>query len=372
MRSNTVQRLIAFAVSIAMLTGLAACGNNAAVDDGTIAAPAVADLSGSFAGAGASSQQAAVEAWISGFQRNNGDTTISYNPSGSGAGVITFLTGATAWAGSDKPLSDSEVQESKSVCADGTTAFDVPVYIAPIAIAYRLDGFEDQHINMSPQTIAKVFDGKITQWNDAEIAAENPNLQLPDTPITVVHRSDKSGTTLNFVKYLYAAANDAWPYDPSENWPNDVGQGAKGTSGVVSTIDQANGTIGYADYSQAASMGTIAVKVGDTYTQISAEAGSKAIADSSVEKTSGDNRVVVDVNYTTQSEGAYPIVLLSYNIVCPVYKNAMTSKFAKAWMSYVTSEDGQETAQQATGSSPLPTELSTRIKQSVDAMSDGQ
>lgn len=370
MRSNTVQRLIAVAVSIALLAGLAACGNNAVTQNGAEAAPAVPGLSGLFAGAGASSQQAAVEAWVSGFQRNNPDTTISYNPSGSGAGVITFLTGATAWAGSDKPLSDDDIAQSKSICAEGTSAFDVPVYIAPIAIAYKLKGFDSEHIKMSPSTIAKVFDGKITSWNDPEIAGENPGLSLPDTPITVVHRSDKSGTTLNFVNYLAAAAPEAWPYEPSENWPNDVGQGAKGTSGVVSTIDMADGTIGYADYSQAGSMGTVAVKVGDSYTEISADAGSKAIADSTIKHVEGKGRVVVDVNYTTQQRGAYPIVLLSYNVVCPVYRNADTGRFAKAWMRYVTSEAGQQTSRQATGSSPLPQDLSARVAESVDAMRD--
>ena len=114
--------------------------------------------------------------------------------------MTTFLQGATAWAGSDKALADDEVEQSKNVCAKGT-AFDVPVYVSPIAVVFNLKGVSDQgkHVNMDASTIAKIFDGKITKWNDAAIKSQNPKLNLPDTDITVVHRSDKSGTTQNFV-----------------------------------------------------------------------------------------------------------------------------------------------------------------------------
>ena len=231
-------------------------------------------------GCASSSQQTAVEAWIEGFRSQAPNATVAYNPSGSGAGVSTFLTGSTVWAGSDKALSAEEIEQSKSVCASGT-AFDVPVYVSPIAVAFNLDGISTagKHVNMDAATIAKVFNGEITRWNDPAITEQNPGLDLPNLTITVVHRSDKSGTTLNFVSYLKDVAPSAWPHDLSENWPNEVGQGAKGTSGVVSTIKQANGTIGYADFSQVGDLGTIAVKVGDDYTPISADAASKVIAE---------------------------------------------------------------------------------------------
>lgn len=248
MRTQTPRRCIAALSALSLTCALAACGDN--VDPSQTPQANASSISGSFAGAGASSQQTAVEAWIAGYQKSNPNAKISYNPSGSGAGVTTFLTGATVWAGSDKPLDDEQVEQSKKVCA-GQTAFDVPVYISPLAIVFRLRGVSDagKHVNMDAATVAKVFNGKITMWNDTAIAKQNPDLDLPATPITVVHRSDKSGTTLNFVEYLKAAAPGDWPHKLSENWPNDVGQGAKGTSGVISTIDQADGTIGYSDYS---------------------------------------------------------------------------------------------------------------------------
>lgn len=373
MQKNILIRSIAALSGIVMLASVAACGDNTASttdSSSTDSASKTAPISGNFQGAGASSQQSAVEAWIAGFQGANPDAKIAYNPSGSGAGVQTFLTGATAWAGSDKALADDEVEQSKSVCADGT-AFDVPVYVSPIAVIFNLKGVSDagKHINMDADTIAKIFDGKITKWNDPAIADQNKDLTLPDTAITVVHRSDKSGTTQNFVSYFKDQAPDSWTYDLSENWPNEVGQGAKGTSGVVSTVKQADGTIGYADFSQVGGLGTVAVKVGDSYNEISAEAGSKVIEDSKQDDTvKGDNRIVIKINHATEAKGAYPIVLVSYDIVCPAYKDTKQAEFAKAWLTYVTSDEGQKAAQDAAGTAPLPSSLKSEITKSIKAI----
>ena len=222
---------------------------------------------------------------------------------------------------------------------------------------------------MDAATIAKIFDGKITKWNDPAIADQNKDLKLPDTAITVVHRSDKSGTTQNFVSYFKDVTPDNWTYDLSENWPNEVGQGAKGTSGVISTVKQADGTIGYADFSQVGDLGTVAVKVGDKYNEISAEAGSKVIADSKQDDTvKGDNRIVIKINHATEAEGAYPIVLVSYDIVCPAYKDTKQAEFAKAWLTYVTSDEGQKAAQDAAGTAPLPSSLKSEITKSIEAI----
>lgn len=373
MQKNILIRSIAALSGIVMLASVAACGDNTASttdSSSTDSASKTAPISGNFQGAGASSQQSAVEAWIAGFQGANPDAKIAYNPSGSGAGVQTFLTGATAWAGSDKALADDEVEQSKSVCADGT-AFDVPVYVSPIAVIFNLKGVSDagKHINMDADTIARIFDGKITKWNDPAIADQNKDLTLPDTAITVVHRSDKSGTTQNFVSYFKDQAPDSWTYDLSENWPNEVGQGAKGTSGVVSTVKQADGTIGYADFSQVGDLGTVAVKVGDSYNEISAEAGSKVIEDSKQDDTvKGDNRIVIKINHATEAKGAYPIVLVSYDIVCPAYKDTKQAEFAKAWLTYVTSDEGQKAAQDAAGTAPLPSSLKSEITKSIKAI----
>ena len=374
MQKNILVRSIAALSGIVMLASVAACGDNTATTtDNSSSSDSTSKstpISGNFSGAGASSQQAAVEAWIAGFQGTNPEAKIAYNPSGSGAGVQTFLTGATAWAGSDKALADDEVEQSKPVCTEGT-AFDVPVYISPIAVVFNLKGVSDagKHINMDAATIAKIFDGKITKWNDPAIADQNKDLKLPDTAITVVHRSDKSGTTQNFVSYFKDVTPDNWTYDLSENWPNEVGQGAKGTSGVISTVKQADGTIGYADFSQVGDLGTAAIKVGENYNEISADAGSKVIEDSEIDTSAkGDNRVVVKINHATKAKGAYPIVLVSYDIACPAYKDANTAKFVKSWLTYVTSDEGQKTASSAAGSAPLPSNIVEKVTKSIEAI----
>ncbi|OXN00196.1 phosphate ABC transporter substrate-binding protein PstS [Bifidobacterium vansinderenii] len=372
MRKNILMRSVAVMSGLAMLASLAACGDNtSSSSNGSSSSASAEKISGDFQGAGASSQQSAVEAWIASYQATNPDAKIAYNPTGSGAGVTTFLTGATAWAGSDASLTNDQVSQSKDVCADGTTAFDIPAYVSPIAVVFNLKDVSGQgkHLNMDADTIAKIFDGKITKWNDEAIAKQNPKVTLPDTAITVVHRSDKSGTTQNFVSYLKDAAPSSWTYDLSENWPNEVGQGGKGTSGVISTVKQADGTIGYADASQAGDLGTVALKVGEKYVPYSAEAASKVVDASPLDDSAqGDNRVVVKLDHNTTADGAYPLVLVSYDIACPAYKDANTAKFVKSWLTYVVSKDGQDVAAKNAGSAPLSDTMRAKITKSIDAI----
>lgn len=373
MRNNALIRSVAAISGFAMLAALAACGDNtSSTSSSSASTSAAASISGEFAGAGASSQQSAVEAWIAGFADKQPDAKISYDPSGSGAGVSTFLTGSTVWAGSDAAMTSDQVSQSKSVCATGT-AFDVPVYISPIAIVYNLKSAglngSSKHLNLDGETIAKIFNGKITKWNDSAIAKMNPGVTLPDLAITVVHRSDKSGTTKNFVSYIKDTADSAWPYEVGENWPNNVGQGAKGTSGVITTVTQAEGTIGYADASQAGTLGTAAVKVGDEYVPYSADAAAKVVDASPKDDTATQaNRVVIKIDHNTTESGAYPVVLVSYDIACPSYKDTKKAEFAKQWLTYVVSEEGQKTAADSAGSAPMSASLRTEVMKSVNAI----
>ncbi|KFI44824.1 phosphate ABC transporter substrate-binding protein, PhoT family (TC 3.A.1.7.1) [Bifidobacterium bohemicum] len=363
------KRLIAALGGLAMMVSLAACGDNVDPTDSSGARDGnVSGLSGEFHGAGASSQQGAVEAWIATFQKKNRKARIAYNPSGSGAGVTTFLTGAIAWAGTDAPLTDEQVEASKSVCKTGT-AFEVPVYISPIAVFFNLKGISgpDKHLNMDASTVARVFSGSITKWNDQAIVEQNPKVSLPDLPITVVHRSDKSGTTNNFTSYLKAAAPEQWPHDPQENWPNDVGQAAKGNSGVVSSVGQADGTIGYADNSKVIAYGTVAVKVGNGYVAPSQDGATKTVSASPAAKhvAKGSGRVVLDVDYATKETGSYPVVSVSYAVACRAYKDAQTGLFMRSWLGYMVGADGQQVAADNTGSARFTGDLADRAAKSV-------
>ncbi|MDN6272020.1 MAG: substrate-binding domain-containing protein, partial [Bifidobacterium crudilactis] len=206
--------------------------------------------------------------------------------------------------------------------------------------------------------------------NDDGIKTQNPKLDLPDLAITVVHRSDKCGTTKNFLSYVKDTAGSAWNYDVEETWPNQVGQGAKGTSGVISTVTQAEGTIGYADASQVGTLGSAAVKVGEKYVAYSADAAAKVVDASPKDSTATEkNRVVIKLDHNTTEAGAYPVVLVSYDIACPAYKDTKNAEFAKQWLTYVVSEEGQKTAAQTAGSAPMSASLRAEVMKSINAIS---
>src|SRR6185503_15663437 len=155
--------------------------NDTAGDGGsTNAANGSKTLSGSLSGAGSTAQQAAMAAWQAAFQGANPDVTVNYDPVGSGGGREQFLAGgAILFAGSDAALTADELTKSKTRCAGGTGAIDLPVYISPIAIAYNLPGVTS--LQMKADTIAKIFAGKIKKWNDPAIAADNSGVKLPST-----------------------------------------------------------------------------------------------------------------------------------------------------------------------------------------------
>ncbi|BDR53461.1 phosphate-binding protein PstS [Bombiscardovia nodaiensis] len=389
MYKPTFARGAALVTALSLAFGLAACGDNApatpsgagaasgsaAAGEQASAPAGSASLNGEFAGSGASSQQSANEAWIADFHAAHPGARISYDPAGSGAGVTALLNGSVIWAGTDEPLNSAQIEQSKAVCARGT-AFEVPVYVTPIALAYNLPsaGLNDsgKHLRMDPQTIAAIFQGQITRWNDARLAQLNPGVKLPDLPITVVHRSDKSGTTKSFLKYLKAAAGPAWPYQPGENWPNDLGQGAKGTAGLVMTLTQAEGTIGYADAAQTSGLGTVAVKVGQSYVAANEQGAAKMMDNVKYEpQPEGSLRQLVKVDYQTQQAGAYPVLLVSYDVACQAYQrdsDGSKAAFAKSWLTYVASEAGQKQAAANAGSVPLTPGMREKVMQSLQAI----
>ena len=201
MRSRSFISLIAAG---ALALGVAACGDDSS-DSTSSSGDTATNLSGEMAGAGASSQEAAQEAWIAGFQTANPDVTISYDPVGSGGGREQFVAGGVSYAGSDAPLEAEELTGAEDVCTgQGGELVQIPVYISPIAVVYNLP--EVENLQLSPETLAGIMSQEITNWNDQAIAADNPDATLPDKAITPVNRSDESGTTENFADYLAQTA----------------------------------------------------------------------------------------------------------------------------------------------------------------------
>ncbi|HEX5730967.1 phosphate ABC transporter substrate-binding protein PstS [Microbacterium sp.] len=345
---------------------LTACAANEA--GGTPADPsAPAGLSGELAGSGASSQEVAVQTWTAGFQGANPDVTINYDPAGSGAGRESFQAGAVAFAGSDRAFKIEELEAGPfDGCVADTNIIELPTYISPIAVIFNLEGVDE--LNLDAATIAGLFAGTITNWNDPAIAALNEGVALPDLAVTPVHRADDSGTTENFTDYLFATAPDVWTSEPDGVWPLSSGEAAQGTSGVVSAVSGGNGTVGYADASRAAEEGlaTAAVQVGDEFVTYSPEAAAAIVDASPFEEGRTEGDLAIELDRTSEEAGVYPIVLVSYMIACEEYTDPATATLVKGFLQYIASPEGQQAAAEAAGNAPISESLTEQVNAAID------
>lgn len=351
----------------ALSLGLAVSACGAGNEQASNTSGGGSSLSGQLNGAGSSAQESAMDAWRAGFQKANSDVTINYDPSGSGAGVEKFNGGGVDFAGSDAALDAAagELDAAKKRC--GADAIEVPDYISPIAVVYNLKGVDN--LQLSGKTIAQIFDGKITKWNDPAIKADNPGASLPGDNIVPVHRSDESGTTKNFTDYLAQAGEGGWPHEADKVWPTKSGEGANGTSGLVQAVQGGKGTIGYADLSQAGDLSIAKVKVGDNYVAPSAEGAAAALESSPLAKGRPASSMAVEIDRKTTAQGAYPVMLVSYLIACPTYDSKAQADLVKGFLTYVVSDQGQKEAADNAGSAPLPASLATKAQDLVKGIS---
>ncbi|HEY5981116.1 MAG TPA: phosphate ABC transporter substrate-binding protein PstS [Microlunatus sp.] len=328
-------------------------------------------LSGMLGGSGSSAMATAQETWVAEFQTKNPDVTVNYSPDGSGAGREAFAGGGVDFAGSDRAMKPDELTPealASSRCDPSQGAMNLPVYISPIAVIYKVEGVTE--LKLDADTLASIFAGKITKWNDPKITALNEGASLPDQNITAVHRADDSGTTENFTEYLHEAAPSVWTAEPDGEWPFPGGEAAPQTSGVVDAVTNGTGTIGYADASKAGDLGVAQIKVGDTFVAYSPEAAA-AVVDAS-ERVTGEGRSANDwtiaLNRTAEGD-VYPIVLLAYAIACQKYTDAATAEKVKAYLGYIASAEGQQAAAKAAGSAPLSEKLSADVEAATATIS---
>ncbi len=375
---NGTRRLTAVTAASFLALSLAACGSDDAVsgstgttggsdNETTDTTEPAASLKGSIAGAGASSQESAMKAWIAEFQSKNTEATVAYDPVGSGAGIEQFIGEKVLWAGSDAALEGDEIASAEKRC--GAPALNLPMYISPVAVIFNLEGVEN--LNMKAETIAKVFAGEITKWNDPAIAEDNPDVELPDLAITPVHRADKSGTTENFTDYLHEAAPDAWPHEADKSWPISGGESGDKTAGLVDVVNRAQGAIGYADASQAGSLGTIALETADGFVKFSAETAAKAVDNAKPAEGATETNMPLVLERKPDSADAYPLVLVAYEIVCSSYPDAESGELVKGFLNFVASEEGQNVAANAAGSAPLSAEMAQKVKAAIDSIKVG-
>ena len=248
-----------------------------------------------------------------------------------------FTAGTDDFAGSDFPLTTSQKSDANKVCSGGE-AVDLPMAPGGIAVAYNLPGVTS--LNLSASTIAKIFSGKITKWDDAAIKADNSGVTLPSTAIQTFHRSDGSGTTYNFTNYLTNVAKSDWTYNFGKTWTAPGGQGAKGSSSVAQGVKSTAGAVGYFETSYATQDSLSVAKVGDAGGKFVEDTGENVTAFLAKATVAGSgNDLALKFDYTTADGWAYPITLVTYEITCT--KGGKKAGLVKSFLSYTSSTDGQ-------------------------------
>ncbi|WP_460497161.1 phosphate ABC transporter substrate-binding protein PstS [Glycomyces tarimensis] len=329
--------------------GLAACGGGDDDANGSEGEGA----SGEITASGASFPDAYYQAAIEAFAEVNPDLIITYNAVGSGTGKSEFGDGLNDFAGTDSLVDEGDGPE------EGSYQY-IPTVAAPITVSYNLPGVEGLQIGQ--ETLAQIFQGDITAWNDPAIAEENPDATLPDTEITIAHRSDGSGTTGNFTRFL-DEATESWTLgaDDTAEWPSNS-IGGDGNTGVAQNIEQTEGAIGYVDLADAIETGlvTAAIENADgNFVQPSLEGTTAGLEGAEVND---------DLSYNPLNAAgaeAYPITAPTYILIRTDYEDEAVAAGVKEFLTWLLN-DGQDIAAE-NNFAPLPDSLR---QQALDALNE--
>ena len=349
----------------ALAFGVAACGSDNSSDSagsGSGSTTAATQKGGTINGAGATFPAPVYSEWAARFKDAQG-TTVNYQAIGSGGGIAQLTAGTVDFGASDAPMKDEEIAAAK---AKGVPVH-IPTVLGAVTVAYNVSGV-DKGLKLDGATIADIFLGKITKWDDAAITSLNSGVDLPGTDITVCHRSDESGTTKNFTQFL-AAYSPAWEKGPgvdkSVKWP--TGTGAKGNDGVAGCVKQTDGAVGYVEQAYA---------LQNNFTTAAVKNKEGAFVAPSLEATSaaGANaKPPQDLRFSTiDAPGAtsYPITavtfLLVYQDMCKAGLSATQAGLVKDWLNYAEG-DGQAVAPELQYA-PLPDAINQAAKAKVAAL----
>lgn len=355
----------ASALVILLALAVAACGSSSkkASSDGgsgsTSTTAAAEKITATLAGSGSTFQKSFDEAVIESFKKVQPGITISYGGGGSGKGKTDLAAGVDQWAGTDSLVKPEDVAKYTS----GLLYW--PLVAAPITLSYNLTGVDK--LVLDGPTTAKIFQGEIKTWDDAAIKALNSGAKLPSTKITVVHRSDASGTNSNFTKWLASAGGADWKLTAGDttNWPADEVAG-NGNPGVAKAVKDTPGAIGYVDYSDAKASGLV-------FASIVNKAG-KAVAPS-LDGTSAalaQTTLNADLTYNplnAAGDTTYPIATPTWIITAKTYKDANVVKALQAFLTYIYGE-GQNLAKDV-DFAKLPADFVTKAKAQLTMLTAG-
>ena len=306
-------------------------------------------------GAGATFPFPLYSKWFSQYNKLHPDIQINYQSIGSGGGIKQITERTVDFGASDAPLSDEQLQKASGVQ-------HIPTVMGAVVIVWNLPGA--QQLRIAPETLARIYLGKVTKWNDAALQKDNPTAKLPDTAITVAHRSDGSGTTNIFTDYLSKVSPD-WKSGPgkgtSVNWP--AGLGGKGNEGVTGLVKQTEGAVGYVElaYANQNKLPTAELKSHDgQWVKASLESVSAAAAKAAIPE---DYRVSI----TDQpGDGAYPTAAFTYLLV---YRDQQDAAKGSALLNFIwwAVHDGQKEAA-ALDYAPLPKPVVEKVEQTLKRM----
>ena len=341
-------------------TGSAAAGGEPPTFEGAGFACAEGDLRSS----GSTAQGKVMEQWISDFNALCSANINAYGGGGSGKGIADFIANQVDFAGSDSALKEDQAASAKETRCAGNDALNLPMVTGPIALAFNISGVDS--LTLTPAVLAGIFNGSIKTWNDPAIAAINSGVTLPALAIQAVHRAEDSGTTENFTKYLKAAAPSDWTIDASKSWTAPGGVAAQGSDGVSKQVKSTDGSIGYVEWGFATDDGLNVAQIdnGGGAVELTAESAGKAVAAATVVGTGKD--LALKLDYATKVPGAYPVILVTYEIVCSA-GNADLGPLLKSFLGY-TATDGQTTLADL-GAAPLPAEIQAKVIDSVTGIS---
>ncbi|HET6743787.1 MAG TPA: phosphate ABC transporter substrate-binding protein PstS [Kribbella sp.] len=371
MSVNRLFRVGSVAVASLGVLALSACGSDpepsGSSSPGSSSSSAAADCpKGTLNAEGSSAQKNAIDEIISKYNEQCADVTVNYNPTGSGAGIKQFNANQVDFAGSDSSLKPDEMTAATKRC-QGNPAIDLPMVIGPVAISYNVDGVTK--LVLDGPTAAKIFQGSIKTWNDPAIAKLNSGVTLPSAPISVFFRSDESGTTENFTKYLKASGGGAWTGEPAKKWTG-TGSGKEKSAGVAEGVKSTKNSISYVEWSYAVDnkLGIAQIDTGSgTPVELTAESAGKALAAAQPADSSGKD-LALKLDYATKAEGAYPIILVTYEIACTKGLPAEKTALVKSFLSYFASKDGQSSLTDL-NYAPLPAEIQTKVDAAIQAIS---
>ena len=352
-------------VSLTALVLLAACGDSAksGADSG---APARSSSSGAdLTGAGATFPYPLYSKWFSEYANKSG-VKINYQSIGSGGGIRQLSEQTVAFGASDAPMSDAELAKAK-----GGEVLHVPTVLGAVVMIYNVPAVSQQ-LKLDGATIAAIFQGQLTRWNDARIAALNPGVTLPAADILVVHRSDGSGTTFVFTDYL-AAVSPAWASKPGRGkeiqWP--VGLGGKGNEGVAGQVKQTPGAIGYVELAYATqnklSIAAVRNGAGEFVTPSTQSVTAAAAGAASRLPANTDYRVSI-VN--PAGEGVYPISSFTWILLYRTQTDPVKGKQLVDFLRWALT-DGQSMAAPL-DYAPLPDAMRTTLVTRLDSIRIGR